>query len=53
MEHRAAKEILSLVSLSFLLSFFSLSLGERKKMGRQWMVVLEYIRVCKGDHLLL
>jgi hypothetical protein len=39
MEHRTAKKILSLVSLSFSLCFLSLSSGKRKKTGRQWLIV--------------
>jgi hypothetical protein len=52
MENRAAKEILSLVFLSFLLSFHSLSSSMRKKTGRQWLIVREDIRVHEGHHLL-
>jgi hypothetical protein len=51
MEYRVVKEIISLVSLSFLLSFLSLCSGTTKKMGRQWLIVREDIRVCTGNHL--
>jgi hypothetical protein len=51
-EDRAAKEILSLVSLSFLLSFLSLSLFRNKEEDGKTMVIMqEDVRECKGNQL--
>jgi hypothetical protein len=54
MAYRVAKEVLSLI-ISFLIfhPLFSLSPGVRRTTERQWLVMPEGIRVCKGSHLSL
>jgi hypothetical protein len=50
-EYRAAKEILSLASLLFLLCFLSLSSGARMTTGRRRSIMRQGVRVSKGNHL--